>query len=110
MSDNFSTAFAFTVGEEGSFTNNQADPGNWTGGACGVGQCNGTNFGISAAAYPNLDIATLTISQAQSIYRQNYWNPVQGDKLPLPLAMVGFDAAVNSGVGQSNGCRPPATA
>ena len=101
MPDNFSAAFAFTVGEEGGFTNNPNDPGNWTGGACGVGQCNGTNFGISAAAYPNLDIAHLTQNQAQLIYHQSYWNPVQGDKLPLLLAMVAFDGAVNSGVGQS---------
>lgn len=101
MPDNFQTAFAFTVGQEGGYTNNPNDPGNWTGGACGIGQCNGTNFGISAAAYPNLDIANLTENEAQLIYRQSYWTPIQGDKLPLALAMVGFDAAVNSGVGQS---------
>lgn len=101
MPDNFQTAFAFTVGQEGGYTNNQADPGNWTGGACGVGQCNGTNFGISAASYPSLNIAALTETQAQLIYHNAYWLPLQGDKLPLKLAMVGFDAAVNSGVIQS---------
>lgn len=101
MPNNFQDAFAFTIGREGGYTNNPADPGNWTGGACGVGQCNGTNFGISAASYPNLNIASLTVDQAQLIYHQSYWLPLQGDKLPLPLAMVGFDAAVNSGVTQS---------
>lgn len=101
MPDKFQTAFAFTVGEEGRFNNNPNDSGNWTGGACGVGQCNGTNYGISAAAYPALDIATLTIEQAQQIYQQYYWVPIQGDELPMQLAMVGFDAAVNSGVERS---------
>lgn len=105
MPDNFSAqflaAFAFTVGQEGGYTNNPLDAGNWTGGACGVGQCNGTNFGISAASYPAVDIANLTAEQAQLIYSQSYWAPIQGDKLPLKLAMVGFDAAVNSGVGKS---------
>lgn len=101
MPDNFQIAFAFTVGQEGGYTNSPDDPGNWTGGACGVGQCNGTKFGISAGAYPNLNISSLTISQAQLIYSQSYWAPIEGDKLPLLLAMVGFDAAVNSGVAQS---------
>lgn len=101
FSAQFLASFAFTVGQEGGYTNNPADAGDWTGGACGVGQCNGTNFGISAASYPNLDIEALTIDQAQLIYSQSYWAPIQGDKLPLKLAMVGFDGAVNSGVGQS---------
>lgn len=101
MPSNFQTAFAFTVGQEGGYTDNPSDPGNWTGGACGVGKCNGTNFGISAASYPSLNIATLTEEQAQSIYLQSYWAPLQGDRLPPPLAMVGFDGAVNSGVDQS---------
>lgn len=99
--DNFSRCFAFTLGSEGGFTENAADPGNWTGGAIGQGALRGTKYGISAAAYPALDIANLTQADAQAIYRRDYWAKLQGDALPLPLAFVAFDAAVNAGLRRS---------
>jgi lysozyme family protein len=95
--DNFSRCFAFTLGAEGTYSNNPADPGNWTGGAVGNGELRGTKFGISASAYPKLDIADLTQEQAEDIYRRDYWAALHGDDIPLPLAMVAFDAAVNAG-------------
>lgn len=97
----FERAFAVVVGHEGGFSSNPADPGNWTGGACGRGECRGTKFGVSAAAYPGLDITTLTLAEAQAVYRRDYWNQVQGDLLPPPLALLVFDAAVNNGVGRA---------
>jgi lysozyme family protein len=93
----FLTAFGVVVGEEGNFSCNTADPGNWTSGQCGVGRCVGTKFGVSAAAYPTLDVVNLTIADAQAIYRRDYWERVQGDALPPPLALLVFDAAVNNG-------------
>lgn len=95
--DNFARCFAFTLGAEGGYSNNPADPGNWTGGAVGNGELRGTKFGVSASAYPQLDIANLTEQQAEDIYRRDYWTPLQGDSLPLPIALVAFDAAVNAG-------------
>jgi len=97
----FDQAFRIVIGEEGGLTTNPADPGNWTGGACGRGVCLGTRYGISAAAYPGLAIATLTLDAARAIYRRDYWDPVQGDSLPPPLALLVFDAAVNSGVSRA---------
>jgi lysozyme family protein len=94
----FDQAFAAVVGEEGGFTANAADPGNWTGGAVGKGVCRGTKFGISAAAYPTLDIAALTVDQARAVYKRDYWDKVAGDALPPALALLVFDAAVNNGV------------
>lgn len=35
-------------------THDANDPGNWTGGEIGKGECKGTNYGISAASYPDL--------------------------------------------------------
>ncbi|EKN01110.1 MULTISPECIES: glycoside hydrolase family 108 protein [unclassified Acidocella] len=101
MTDNFSTCFAFTVGVEGGYTADPSDDGNWTGGAVGAGILRGTKYGISAASYPNLDIKNLTAADAERIYRADYWPGIHGDDLPLPLARVAFDAAVNSGVRRS---------
>ena len=84
----FARAFRVVVGEEGGYTTNPADPGNWTSGQCGAGRCAGTKFGISAAAYPGLDIAGLSLGDAQAIYRRDYWDRVQGDALPPPLALL----------------------
>jgi lysozyme family protein len=93
--------FDVVVGHEGGFTSDPQDPGNWTGGAVGAGSCRGTKFGISAAAYPAVDIANLTVDMAKSIYQRDYWQPIAGDRLPAPLALLAFDAAVNSGVGRA---------
>lgn len=93
----FDSAFRAVIGVEGGFTANPLDPGNWTGGRCRTGQCNGTKYGISAAAYPALDIASLTLSDAQQIYRRDYWDKTAGDDLPPALAFLVFDASVNSG-------------
>ena len=58
--DNFARCFAFTLAAEGPFTKLASDPGNWTGGAVGHGALHGTKYGISAAAYPGLDIENIS--------------------------------------------------
>lgn len=97
----FEQAFKIVVGHEGGYCCERADPGNWTGGAVGVGDLRGTKFGISAGSYPNLDIANLTVSSAQVTYFRDYWTKVAADQLPPPLALLVFDAAVNNGVGRA---------
>lgn len=98
---NFSACWAVTRGFEGGFTKNPEDPGNWTRGAVGIGMLEGTNMGISAAAYPDLNIAMLTPFVAGAIYQRDYWNRVAGDALPAGVDMMVFDAAVNMGVWRS---------
>ena len=85
----FERAFAIVIGTEGGYVANPADPGGET------------RFGISKRAYPNIDIPNLTLAAAQGIYRSDYWNRMRGDLLPPALALVVFDAAVNSGVAQA---------
>ncbi len=97
----FEQAFAVVVGHEGGYSAERADPGNWTGGAVGQGELRGTKFGISAGAYPSVEIASLTLADAEAIYRRDYWAAVHGDDLPPPLALLVFDAAVNNGVGHA---------
>lgn len=83
--------------EEGGFTKDPDDPGNWTGGSKGVGELKGTKYGISAAQYPSLDIENLTLDDAAVIYRRDYWDVCKCDHLPWPLSLFVFDAAVNQG-------------
>ena len=94
----FEQAFKVVVGHEGSGDDDPNDPGNWTGGRVGAGTLSGTRYGISAAAHPTLDVARLTLADAQTIYRRDYWARIEGDALPPPLALLVFDAAVNAGV------------
>jgi lysozyme family protein len=94
---NFDRMFGLVSGHEGNFTGNPDDPGNWTGGAIGIGRCLGTKFGISAAAYPNVDIPNLTLEEAKALYRHDYWDRIGGERLPPSLALLVFDAAINNG-------------
>ena len=62
----FDQAFDIVVlGTEKGYQNDPRDPGNWTGGAVDQGTLRGTNFGISAASYPTLDIARLLATGAE---------------------------------------------
>jgi lysozyme family protein len=85
MISNFDTGFALVVNLEGAYSNDIRDPGGET------------KFGISKKAYPDLDIRNLTIEQAKSIYRRDYWDDCKCDSLPSPLDIMVFDAAVNQG-------------
>jgi lysozyme family protein len=98
---NFDRMFEIVVGHEGGFTANPTDCGNWTGGVIGAGTCRGTKYGVSAAAYPDLDIANLTPDAAKALYERDYWQRIDGDRLPPALALLVFDAAVNNGTGRA---------
>jgi lysozyme family protein len=98
MSTAFDTAFRFTIGEEGKLSLDPKDPGNWTSGHCGVGELKGTKFGVSARAYPNVDIANLSLADAKAIANANYWLQIKGDFLPAPVSFQVFDTAYNQGV------------
>jgi lysozyme family protein len=99
MTAAFDAAFLAVIGVEGGLSLDPADRGNWTGGQVGLGTLEGTKYGISAAAYPKLDIANLTIDDARAIYQAHYWVAIKGDQLPPALALLTFDGAVNQGIG-----------
>lgn len=82
----FDKAFALTVGLEGGYSNNPADPGLET------------KYGISKRAHPDVDINALTLDQARDIYRRDYWTPAYCDDMPERIGHLMFDAAVNHGV------------
>lgn len=97
----FARAHAIVATHEGGFQADPRDPGNWSGGGIGKGECRGTNWGISARAYPDVDIRALTREQAAALYKRDYWDKVRGDDLPPALALLVYDAAVNCGPGRA---------
>lgn len=99
--NNLNRCLELVFGSEGGLSTIRSDPGNWTGGAVGKGDLKGTKFGISAASYPSLNIASLTLTQAAEIYRRDYWTEMRGELLPLGVDYAVFDYAVNSGVSRA---------
>lgn len=65
--------FALAVAElaelEGGYVNRPDDPGGET------------KFGISKRSYPHLDIAALTLEDAQAIYHRDYWLRLRCDEI-----------------------------
>lgn len=96
---NWKRCIDFVMKWEGGFQNYHSDPGNWTGGEVGSGEQKGTKYGISAAAYPNLDIYNITKELAEELYRRDYYIASGADKLEWPLDLLVFDTAVLHGVG-----------
>lgn len=55
------------------------------------------NFGINQRANPDIDVANLTAAKAKEIYRERYWNAIDGEKLAPGTALVGLDTAALQG-------------
>lgn len=107
---NFDKAFETALGHEDGFTNDPRDDGNWTGGKRGVGECRGTKFGISAKTYPYLIIKDLTVEQAKTIYRVEWWELNHyGDIVDQKIATKVFDLAINMGGPNPQPGRPDAS-
>lgn len=85
----FDQCFDKLIAHEGGYVNDAKDPGGET------------QWGISKRAYPQVDIKNLTRYAAKEIYKRDYWERAQCDKLPPTLAYLIFDASVNSGIGQA---------
>jgi lysozyme family protein len=71
---------------EGGYSNDPQDPGGET------------NFGISKASHPNVDIAGLTELGAAQIYYDEYWVPSGAGLMPRGLDLWLLDGAINHGV------------
>ena len=85
----FDGAFKRLIGHEGGYVNHPRDPGGET------------KFGITKRSYPHLNIKSLTLAQAQAIYKRDFWDALKLDRLPEAIRFHMFDAAVNSGKGNA---------
>lgn len=86
---------------EGGYVDHPKDPGG------------ATNHGITRkvlarwrgvtpwSALPKSEVRDLSLAEAAQIMKANYWDVIQGDKLPAGLDYAVFDYAVNSGPGRA---------
>lgn len=95
---NFDTAFDRSLDSEGGFQADPNDRGNWTTGIQGKGRLKGTKYGIAAMTYPDVDIKGLTVAEAKTIYRRDWWDRFNMDQFPSALQAQMFDAAINHGM------------
>ena len=87
----------FLAPTEGGFSTDPRDGGNWSGGKPGLGELKGTKFGIAASAYPNLNIESLTIEEADALRKRDFWDRCNGDLLHPSVAFVLCEAMYGSG-------------
>ena len=86
----FDEIIEMVLEHEGGYVNHSSDPGGET------------IYGISKRAYPDLDIKNLTVAEAKEIYRNDYWNRIKGEELPVGVACVVLDYSVNSGTSRAS--------
>jgi len=93
MESNFQKALKLVLVHEGGFVDHPRDPGG------------ATNKGVTIETFrryvkPNgtvADLKKITDAQIATVYRNQYWNKCNCDKLPAGLDYAVFDFAVNSG-------------
>lgn len=94
----YDVLFDRTMGHEGKLSLDPNDDGNWTGGEVGKGELRGSMYGISAAAYPHLDIARITREQAKAITYEDYYAPLGIERFCDAMKFQMLDAAYNHGM------------
>ncbi|MCL4456172.1 MAG: hypothetical protein M1406_02000 [Nitrospirae bacterium] len=97
---NFDLAYQFIKKAEGGYSNHKNDRGGET------------NYGITQNTFKKAkelgiisesieSVKDITQDDAKKIYRQMYWDKINGDALPTDLSIALSDTAVNMGVGAS---------
>lgn len=103
LSADFNAAIKKVFKQEGGFTGNSKDKGNYY-----KGKLVGTNLGITPLAYYSYYkedpteqmMRTLTQDKAAPIYKANYWNKIRGDEIKNDsVADLLMFIVVNSGPG-----------
>lgn len=90
----FAKCFNIVIGLEGGYSVHSQKSG-------GV-----TNMGITKSTYEeflgrrvsNLEMENISIPAAKKFYREEFWEPINGDTLDANVALVLYDTAVHSGV------------
>lgn len=98
MADNFDACLAFTLKEEGGWSDNPNDPG-----GC-------TMQGITLASYRDWkndstlsceDLHVVTSEDVTAFYHDEYWDRSHAESFPFGVDLMVMDAGVNMGLGRS---------
>lgn len=86
----FEKAIGIILEHEGGYVNDPLDRGGET------------KFGICKRSYPNVDVTNLTIEQAKSIYKRDFWDNKQYQNIEsIAICNKIFDLSINMGDHQS---------
>lgn len=109
MSDAFTATSAFTKIEEGGYTSDPRDSGNWSSGVVGTGTLIGSNMGVGAPAAvawmgPGFHVTAawmkaLPAAIYTALAKAHYWRPLACDSVPPAVALMLFDYGWNRGIG-----------
>lgn len=98
MEDNLAKSVVLVLKSEGGYTNHPQDPGG------------ATNYGVLQRVYDSWrrskgliprSVKLIEMDEVRAIYKENYWDLVKGDKLPIGIDYLVFDACINSGPHQA---------
>jgi lysozyme family protein len=110
----YAAATSFTILQEGGYTDDPRDSGNWSSGIVGQGTLIGSNMGCGAPATiaymaqmrPNFVVtASWMRALPRPVYdgmaRESYWRPMQCDALASGVDLSAFDDSWNTGTGSA---------
>lgn len=103
-SPRYTRAFEIVVTHEGGFVWNPRDPGGATklGISLRYARTKGLRFDLDGDGDVDVDdIRRVDADTAHRAFWEDFWSPCKCDELPPELALLVFDAAVNSGPGQA---------
>lgn len=95
---NYAASETLVIAHEGGYVNNPKDPGG------------PTNKGVTQAVYdrhrkakqlPVQSVKLISDAEVSTIYKDDYWDVVSGDKLPTGIDYATFDFCVNSGASEA---------
>jgi len=97
MESSFTEALKHVLKHEGGYVNHPSDPGGMT------------NLGVTKKVWESwtgkqateAEMRALTPEMVAPLYKNMYWDRVQGDKLPSGVDYIVFDFAVNAGVSRA---------
>jgi lysozyme family protein len=98
MKDKFKESLRLVLVHEGGKVDDPRDPGGRTN--KGVTQKT-FNAWLRSKGKKARDVFTMTDEECAAIYKQRFWDVINGDNLPPGVDYVVFDGAVNSGPAQS---------
>lgn len=98
MDTSFDAILGYEKVYEGGYANHPADKGGPT--MCGVTQRVYDGY-RRAKGLQRRSVKQLEYEEWKDIFRRQYWNVIQGDRLPVGVDLAVFDGALNSGPYQS---------